>query len=80
MDSERLNQVQQVMEVIAGVIGAGMALYALWGTFAGRDGAVRVRMAVAQRAESYCQRQAEGWAHLADASRKVYDQGRSVTV
>jgi len=80
MERDRLEQAQQIMEVVAGMIGAGMALYALWGTFAGRDGAVRVRMAMARRAESYCQRQAEGWAHLADASRKVYDQGRSVTV
>lgn len=80
MDNKKLEQAEQVLEIMAGAIGAGLALWSLWSTFAGRDGAVRARMAMAQRAESYCQRQAEGWAHLADASRKVYDQGRSVTV
>lgn len=31
-------------------------------------------------AESRCQRQAETWAHLADAAHRAYEKGKSVTV
>lgn len=80
MEHDKLERTQEILEIVAGTIGAGLALYTLWSTFVGSDGAMRVRMTLAKRVESYCQRQAEGWAHLADASRKVYDQSRSVTV
>lgn len=61
------------------VIYAGIA-WAVWRTMLGDDRLKLARMRFAKHGEAYCQKQAEGWAHLADGCRKVYDQSRSVTV
>lgn len=76
VESERREQLLFAAEVVATLIPIILGLRVMLGD----DALHSVRMRLALVSERVCQRQAEGWAHLADASRKVYDQGRSVTV
>lgn len=76
MDTDKLDAVSAAIGTVVSVI----TIVVVVRTVLGPDRLKLVRMRAALLSEGMCQRQAEGWAHMADACRKAYDQSRSVTV
>lgn len=77
---ERVNADQTAKRVLVGldILIAGLSAYLILRiAFAGKP---VVRMRLANLSENFCEKQARGWANLADKARTSYERARDVTV
>lgn len=65
--------------IISAVLGVA-TVYITLRVIIGPDGTRTVNMRIAKSVEEFAQRQAEGWAHIADKAAKFYNKSRNVTV
>lgn len=68
-----------VYTAISAALGVA-TIYIMLRVIIGPDGTRTVNMRIAKFTEEFAQKQAEGWAHVADKAARFYNKSRNVTV
>ena len=75
-----MNKSREAILLTAEVAATVATVYMVWRVMAGPNAAKTLNLKMTKSAENFCQKQAEGWAHLADSCSKAYNAARNVTV
>lgn len=71
---------QEIAIYTTELVLSAVATYVVYAVVSNPDGRNMWRMLLSARVERFAQRQAEGWAHVADAAKHSYDAARRVAV